>query len=463
MSQESTTPDLPPSLRQAISSNSGGRVVLVLGAGCSNEEPTDLPLSGDLAQECYRKLVAYGILKGNEVTDKRDLSAVADAVYDSTGSQRALVECFPPDVFRNARPNDGYQIMAALLLEGALSNTLTLNFDSAARAALALLGARDQVTTVRGPKDHARLGMKNVIYLHGDIDSDPDEIILRTAELEEAWRDSWGEVIAQRVLGGPVTVFVGLGSPASVLVDTARRILASLDGQASFYVVDPTAYEDSSFANALDTPSESYLQIGWSDFMRALAKRLVEEHGAEIERACYKLNLEQNNEEEDFSELCQRLIDIGLVGLGKLRAAWLPEGDPYLPYDSGIPLRLFTNLLLGVRVFEKLSNRRARFSADGLVEFYVERNVERVMVCSGLGSMAYAQLVARLYDRQKKLLVEGKPVSIALIGGVDFDVEIATPSDIIAEPEPDDLVTGATYLRIFHVAKLQATLRSSKR
>ena len=110
--------------------------MLVLGAGCSNEEPTSLPLAGDLSHRCFRQLVNDGVLCEGDVEDPRDLTAVAEAVFRETGGQTDLVDLFPPDEFRNARPNDGYLIMAALLLEGALGDTLTLNFDNAARNAL---------------------------------------------------------------------------------------------------------------------------------------------------------------------------------------------------------------------------------------------------------------------------------------------------------------------------------------
>ena len=65
-------------------------------------------------------------------------------------------------------------------------------------------------------------------------------MILRETELELAWQEHWEEIIAQRVLGGPITVFVGLGTPASVLVNTTKRILAAIGApKANVYVVDP--------------------------------------------------------------------------------------------------------------------------------------------------------------------------------------------------------------------------------
>ena len=456
MNPDIAVPTLPPELLHAVSVPSGGRVVLVLGAGCSNEQPTSLPLSSDLSEECHRKLVADGILEEGEVDNKRDLSAVAEAVVRKTGSQRDLVDRFPPDAFRLANPNDGYVIMAALLLEGVIADTLTLNFDFAARTALGQLGAGFRVSTVRGPADHTKLGHQNLIYLHGDIDSDPDSVILCKTDLDTAWRGGWGQVIAQRVLAGPVTVFVGLGSPASLLLDTTRRILGAIDGKASVYVVDPAAYEDSCFASALGLASGDYLCMGWGEFMQALSRRVAVEHGAAIEQGCRELIRENNYEEEDVSDLCRRLTEIGLIRLGQLRAAWMLEANPYLPLERGIPLRLFSVLVLGVRMVEKLGDCRASFLEDGLVGFCQDNRMTRVIVCSGGGTMDYALIEAKLSSRRQQLLGQGKALSVALVGGVDSGIDIATPRDIVAEADPYDLVTGSAYLRIVNIARLRA-------
>ena len=456
MTQESTTPDLPSSLLQAISSPNGGRVVLVLGAGCSNETPTSLPLSGDLSEDCHRRLVFDLILKEGDVDDQRDLSAVAEATVCRTGSQRDLVERFPPDAFRYAEPNAGYLIMAALFLEGAIADTLTLNFDCTARTALGRLGVGSRVSTIRRQEDYTQLGTRNLIYLHRDIDSDPDSVILRTTELEEGWRKSWEQVIAQRALATPVTVFVGLGSPASVLVDTTKRILAALDGQSSVYIVDPTAYEDSYFASALGIASGDYLRMGWGDFMRALSRRVVAEHGATIERDCRELTKQYNYEEGDASDICRRLAEIGIVRLGQLRAAWMLEDGSYLPHDPGIPLRLFSSLIVGVQMVERLSDRNATFADEGLVEFSRGTHVTRVMVCSGRGSMDHAQIRAKLSERRERLLGQGKSYSVALVSGVESGMDIAAPNDIIADTDPYDLVTGPSHLRIVNFAELRA-------
>jgi hypothetical protein len=83
---------LPSELLQAVSSPGGGRMALVLGAGCSVEHPTGIQVSTICSLEIHRLLVADGILEDDECAKPEDLSAVADAVFKKHGSQRAVVE-----------------------------------------------------------------------------------------------------------------------------------------------------------------------------------------------------------------------------------------------------------------------------------------------------------------------------------------------------------------------------------
>ena len=457
MSRDSTVSPLPPDLLQAISSPSVGGIVLVLGAGCSNEEPTALPLASKLSDLCCRKLFSDGVLRQSDVRDRYDLSAVAEAVFEQTGSQRALVERFPGGEFRQAEPNDGYLIMAALLIEGSITDVLTLNFDLAARNALAQLGAGARVSTVRGPEEHRQLAARNLIYLHRDIDSSPDDIILRQSKLEEAWQNSWEEVVTGRVLASPTTVFVGLGSPASVLVATMKRIVGAIGKtQTNVYVVDPSLHEESDFARALGIGSNDYITMGWGDFMRALAQRVAEEHCAGVENACGVLVSRLGIYAENVSDICSRLAEMGLLGLGQLRAAWMLDSRSYLPYDQSSSLQLFCDLVLGVGLLERESGRQARFGKDGIVELLLGKTAIQVLVCSGSGLMNEALVAAELSRRREDLQREGRAPSIALVAGVVSGAAIVTPSDIAVETRPDDIVAGAMHFPIVSITELRA-------
>ncbi len=173
---------LPPELLQAITAEEGGKVALVIGAGCSLEPPTDLPLSRGLSEQAHGRLVADNILKPGECVNPSDLSSLADAVFDKTSHQDALVARFPLTRLRNAAPNDGYLLAVALLREHAIHDLLTLNFDLAVRHALGEMNAGADVSVVRGP-EAGDVGLVNVVYLHRDADAPPDEWILRTLQI----------------------------------------------------------------------------------------------------------------------------------------------------------------------------------------------------------------------------------------------------------------------------------------
>jgi hypothetical protein len=229
--------ELPPELR-AAAARADGQIVIVMGAGCSLDPPTSLELAGDLANRICSSLIANGSLPPDMVDDPRDLSQLASAVFELTGSQRLVVDEFPPAAFRSAQPNEGHITLAALMREGVVGNTLSLNFDLSVSSAISITGAGLEVRVLKGPEDHAQQGERNLIYLHRNIESGPDELILRTEQLESEWKARWEEVVARRLLSGPLTVFVGLGSPAGVLTETAKWIMRSLDAE-TVYVVGP--------------------------------------------------------------------------------------------------------------------------------------------------------------------------------------------------------------------------------
>lgn len=82
---------IPIRLAQAVTGNINGGVALVLGAGCSVQEPTNLQTAGDIAFSCYQKLINQGVIEDTDCAEPRNLSAIAEAVFAKTGSQSDLV------------------------------------------------------------------------------------------------------------------------------------------------------------------------------------------------------------------------------------------------------------------------------------------------------------------------------------------------------------------------------------
>lgn len=425
---------LPSDLLRAAAAGDG-RLVLVLGAGCSCDWPTSLPLADELSEGCHRQLINDGVLPDDAELDGTDLSAVARAVFDRTGGHRELIERFGPNRFRLAEPNSGYMVAAALFREGVTYAVMTLNFDLAATTALASVGA-DEVSVIRGPEDHHRLGARNLIYLHRNIESAPDDLILRTEQLENEWRDNWTEIVAQRVLGSPVVVFAGLGAPAAVLVETARRILTALGEEARVYVVDPSPYERSRFFAALDLSPDCYIRLGWNAFMDLIAARVVEEHRADVERSCREFARAHSFEPEDVSALCHAMATLGLLGFGRLRARWFFADSTYARYprDADQTRLQLADLVSALAAIERLCGRRARVGEDGVVHFLAsEGSSPAVLVASGGGWMQWTLLMGKLHRRLERLRKTGIYIDGALVCGASGERAQVVPDDIAGE------------------------------
>ncbi len=449
---------LPPELLHAIAHEGGGKVVLVLGAGASFETPTGLPLSRDCSVEANRRLVADGVLAADACADPEDLSSLADAVFAATGNQAALVERLPISAFRSAEPNEGYLIAACLLREQAVTCVMTLNFDLGMSAALTQLGATD-VSVVCGPDEHHRLGTLNVIYLHRNVNAPAEAWILRTAALDTEWRDRWEQVVVQRVVGSPVTVFAGLGTPAAVLVKTATRVRNALPDATDVYLVDPGEREQSVFFEKLALADDAYLQIGWCDFARALAERVLEEHRAELEQACRALITSESWLDDDPAELCRRVAGLGLVGLGELRARWTLDPAPYTPRRS-MNTGWLADLLLAIGVLEGAADARAVFDRDGVVELRRDdRHLASMIVASGRGTKRWLALEAEIGQHAHRVRPREQPPRFALVSGVvgERPAAVAPPANIATGDEEATIIGTIGAPELVSAEELRAT------
>jgi hypothetical protein len=446
---------LPANLLQAIAEPAGGRVVLVIGAGCSFEPPTGLPLSRQCAEQAHAELLANGILVIGDCPDPSDISALADTVVRKTGNQDALVGSMHPGRFKTAQPNQGHTLAAILLIERAVSCVVTLNFDLALSAALQMVGGSD-VEIIQGPEDHGQLGAINLVYLHRNANSSPDAWILTTDALDNAWRGQWAEVIGRRFISGPVTVFVGLGSPAGVLLYSVSRLLAAVPARAArVYLVDPGLPEHSKFFEALGLPSPSYIQAGWSAFMQELADRVLDSHLQVLDTACNSLVNTHGLPAEDLAPVWATLRALGLEGLGRLRARWTLSEGAYLP-SYAVSADLIADLLLAAACLERLLHARAKFESEGIVEFRDGTHIAGVIVlASGRGVYRWAKLDGELRHKLPRLQRRDLPPRCAIISGVLGGRAITPPENIILEDKPEDIVTGPSWFGMFSADELR--------
>lgn len=422
----------------------------MVGAGCSFEAPTSLPLASTCSREAHEQLRADGVLT-QDCPDPSDLSSVADAVYEITNRQRELVERLPVQRFRTARANEGYLLAAAMLREHAISSVVTLNFDLGMSNALTEIGAGDEVAIIAGPDDHNELGIVNLVYLHRNAYADAEQWILRTISLTESWMGRWEEVIVARFLTTSVTVFAGLGSPAAVLIESARRIHEAV-GDASVYLVDPGDREHSAFYAALNIPEDAYLRIGWTNFMRSLSSRLAQEQVADLRRACEELRRAEGWTAENLGPASERLLAGGLLFMGRLRAHWLLEDTVYLPWRTAEP-EWFADLLFAIALVERLIGAEAIFTDTGIVEFHSGgRLVSAVILAHGRGVHSWLALEPKLrvqLQRNNRFV----PLRFALVAGIQGPAPalVTPPENIVAEEDPKSIIGGAAILRILSV------------
>jgi len=443
-------------LLQAIAAEEGGKVALIIGAGCSCEPPTDLPLSRGLAEETHARLVADDILQAGDCANPSDLSCVADAVFDKTAHQAELVDRFPLARLRNAAPNDGYLLAVALLREHAIHDLLTLNFDLAARHALGEMNAGADVGVVRGPEDAGAVSVVNVIYLHRDADAPPDEWILRTAQLDDAWRDGWEELVTTRVMSAPVVVFAGLGTAAAVLVETIRRVRRALPDHVSIHV-DPEAFGSSQFTEALEIPEERFVRAGWMDFMVELAARVVVEQLARLRRAVAEFEREHELPAEDLAPIFDVLEQLNLLQLGTIRARWFLRHDAYLPARS-VDIRLLADLAQAGSLLARELGVTFVVESEGRLQVRRDGQVLAVMVpASGGGVLDWARYEATaLGSRSLRGHPSADPVVVLAAGVTGNRAAIAPPENLIDDDDSENTASGFLQPIIIDVNQLRA-------
>lgn len=443
------TDTVPPTLLAAVTAPGGGQLALVVGAGCSVEKPTNLPTSAECANSAHLQLVANGVLADGECTDPTDLSCLADLTYKKCGTQSELVQQLPVSRFRNAQPNEGYLIAAALLREQAVAALLTLNFDLAMSHALSQINAGEDVAVVFGPQDHDKVGLINLIFLHRTATAQPDEWILRTEQLKQDWEDQvWEQVMAVCVVARPKVVFVGLGSPAAVLIDTVKRVKATLSEDCSVFQVDPGERNESRFASELNVDKEQFLKMGWVAFMRGLGARVAAAQIQAMHDACQAMIQANAWHNENCTPLLANLDSKGLLGIGKVRAKWFLRHEQYASARNAM-VEHIADLVLALALLERELETTAVVNDDGIVVLTKDNELICTIVpLSGSGHQRFPSLVPQIKEIAKQIQYPIYPSpTVFLLAGVQGPCEdIPVPADIVAESGPENLVTGGSGL-----------------
>lgn len=446
---------LPSELLFAIAASGGGKVALIVGAGCSVEAPTSIPVAATCSARVHDRLINDGVLSPGDCSNSDDLSAVADAVFEKTGSQRELVmrllDEFP---LKLPAPNEGYSIAAALLAEGAVTSLITLNYDLAISVAVSALGAGTSIGVVESPEELGRERATNVYYLHRSANEvDPNKWVLRTPVLEAEWRNHWEEIIATKVLATSVVVFAGLGSPIAVLLTSIDKLRSAMPASSQIYQVDPRNKEESPFFAQLQPTA--YIQQPWGEFMRALSARLTVAHRARLQIAIDAKRKEDALTEEEYGSVLANLDSLGLLRAGQLRSRWFLDERPYTTMTA-VTERLMADIVLGVAMMERVSGAIATLLDDGVIEFRRDgRPAVAVLVASGQGHRGRVAVEARVAERLRVYRAAGSPSAVVAFGTTDWTEPVA-PQDILLGNVEDDDILRQSAVQILHIGALRA-------
>jgi len=448
---------LPADLLHAVADPIGGKITLVMGTGCSFEPPTSVPLASTCSQECHEQLVLNGVLVTGDCLDPGNLSLLADTVYKKCDNQEPLVRLLKQMYsLDKVTPNDGHYFAVALMRERVISSILTLNYDLSLTTAISYLGIGDTIAIINGPEDIQNQGIYNVYYLHRNANSDQKTWILRTEQLEETWKNGWEGVVADRALVSPVIIFIGLGSPADVIVETTKRIKGILQNGVLPYQVDPSQFGSSPFTESLALDEAHYIRKSWCDFMKEISDRLVREQIIRLKQEATTFSEREHLTPEDIDVFLGRLRDFGLVKLGLLRATWLLHDKKYLPDDPGTR-EFIADLLLAVGFITRETRTEAVLCEDGVVEFRRgDQTIAAYVLISGRGTRRWTTIEGELSRRQRTFQTRPTTLSGALIAHTrDGFIPVTPPADITQEEISESILDGGSTLQIFHIDSLR--------
>lgn len=440
--QPSVTEAVPPALLATVSAEPGGRLVLVIGAGASIEAPTCLESGAAYAEQAHQGLMDDHVLAAGDCADPRDLSLVADAVHARTGSQEALTNHLPRLAWRLATPNDGHRAAAALLIEGALRAVITLNYDLAMQSALSELGGSPGVTVCRGPEDYAEVSGRTLFYLHRSAESPPEDWVLRSTDLESAWRNAWEELVASGNLSAPMTLFAGLGSPAAVLTETVARLAAI--GHSRYFYADP--YPENRFVLAISKSLEAVIKLGWCALMLEISGRVAAAQRQRLLTAGIRRCSELSLSDSTIRVGMRALSDLDLVALGRLRGVWLVDRRPYVPdADDHVRVRL-ADLVGAIGAIADVLGGEPLVAADYSVRIGSAANAVAFHCAHGGGVHSWAAVQENLRRRLRH--TPGRANRSVLVGGITDLQDVLAP-DLVRATDADDLIRGAeTFVRL---------------
>lgn len=426
--------NLPASLLAALDRPGSLDVVLVVGAGCSTESPTNLELASEYSRQAHEALVRRGVI--GEIAKPWDLSELADEVVRATGSQKLLVAELPMQKMKQAKANEGYRIAAALQIDGFVRSVLSLNYDAAGTAAISELSSgyetNSEIHVVESVHDLPIHGSRSYIFLNGSSHSPSADLILTTSALKSAWVGSWTQVVVTQAMNVPVVAFVGLGSPAQVLSETLALIVTAVGDSTSYLLVGPGDQTASEFAVDIRIAPTNCVDATWTDFMESCAAaacdaqlRLLEGQFAAIEEQAGVVRV-------DVSPVTQLIRDLGLLGFGNVRKQWATASSGYHPHPlAGLELMQLADVIHFLGEIHETWGREVELNRSGYVQLRAADGTSVQMQLFAPNVVIDFEAAVAKWHSMRSSAIVSQP-ELVVIARTNAPIDVVGPVDIIA-------------------------------
>ena len=195
--------------------------------------------------------------------------------------------------------------------------------------------------------------------------------------------------------------------------------------------------------------------------MHELSRVLVENWNAKVASTCKDLTDANSWNEEDVESLLAKLVLLGIVDCGKMRAHWMLHRTPYLPWRD-TTVEWIADLLLAIRLIERETSSTAALAHDGTVSFHSESGlIGRVGVAHGRGAFSWSGMEPSI---QRQYGARPTPLNGILVAGCPTASTTVSPPVNIANDEPEDsLVGGPVSLQMVNVYDLREDPSSARR
>ena len=420
------------------------------------ESPPQLPSGARLSKNAHDKLVKDGVISEKDCTDPWDLADVASVIFEKKGTQEELVQRFPVQQMKRAKPNQGYKYLAALMSERCISYALSLNYDLAVQNAVSELGLANEIDCIENHGTPLSTS-PTVIHLHGCINCHPDALVMRTEAMKEEWKNNWEQIIATQVLAAPRILFAGLGSPAPVLSETIDLIKNAIGSDKPLYQSDIAKKDDNKFANALGIAEGNYIQLGWTEVMSALAERLKIECIDTLKDKGKQL-LESNGHNDDdvitFFSLADKFSQVSLLDFGKFSANLLLNlNSDYVPEHKFESQRYVHPMLMLVKGCEA-GNFTVRPRIGGVWSIGNERNkIGDALLVSGGGTKSFQSIENDVRKLRVSLRENwGVELDMVVAHGINNFNDVGGMIDIVNADIREDLLDGPREPKIINAS-----------